>query len=158
VTAGAGGVTIEPLTGNDAAALSTFPCRQFREPWTDLVEEMVQSHLAEALRRGDVEGAGLWVQGILCGVAAWTIEGDDPRLCHSHLLAVRTGHVRRGYGRLLKLTLIERARYAGAVAVVSTVAWDNRAMIELNASLGGSVERIAGDRTFCRCVIPLPPA
>lgn len=51
--------------------------------------------------------------------------------------------------------MIEQARESGATAVVSTVDWDNDAMIQLNAELGGSITRIEGDPDHCRCVIPL---
>ena len=51
--------------------------------------------------------------------------------------------------------MIELARAAGAVAIVSDVHWDNDAMLRLNQSFGANLERVAGDDEFARCVISL---
>lgn len=102
---------------------------------------------------GAVDGLGLWRDDELVGVAAWQPDPDEPDVVVSVLLAVR--YVRRGYGRLLKAALLDRAREIGATAVRSRVHFDNDAMIELNVRLGANVERIDGDDEYLACVIPL---
>lgn len=134
-----------------------FRCRSFGEPWSEVVEEMVCGQLAAELESGDVSAMGLWAGDVLAGVAAWRVD-RTVRMCRAILVAVATGHRRRGYGRILKGAVVDAARSAGAVAVVSSVHWDNDAMIELNVALGGNVEVIPGDRDFCRCVIPISPS
>ncbi|MBK5224760.1 MAG: hypothetical protein JJE52_18180 [Acidimicrobiia bacterium] len=67
------GPVVRPLDDRDHAALATFRCRGFRQPWTDVVESMVQNDLAEAVGRGVVQADVLWVGAELCGVAAWTL-------------------------------------------------------------------------------------
>jgi ribosomal protein S18 acetylase RimI-like enzyme len=143
---------IRPLTAADEAALSTFTCVTYKEPWTALVQEMIRDHLAENLAIEAVSAVGAWVDDDLRGVAAWRYEGN---ICHSIVLAVRVGQRRQGIGSLLKKTLLSEARAAGATALVSQVHWDNEAMIELNASFGANVERIEGDAEYCRCVISI---
>jgi GNAT superfamily N-acetyltransferase len=147
-------VEITQLTAVDRGTLADFSCRGYREPWTDLVEEMVRCHLADALDIDGVSALGLWRDEQLCAVVAWRIDSSSG-VCRSILLAVRNGHRRRGYGRRLKAELVDRARRSGAVAVVSEVHWDNDPMIELNAQLGANVEQIEGDTDHCLCVIPL---
>jgi hypothetical protein len=56
----------------------------------------------------------------------------------------------------VKAAVIDAARRAGAVAVVSVVDWGNDPMIELNVAFGANVEAVPGDRDYCRCTIPLP--
>lgn len=146
---------LRELSADDEPALTTFSCRHFRQPWTEVVEEMIRERLAHALRVGDAQAVGLWRDDELLGIAAWRIDPDDPSLCRSILVAVAHGNARRGYGRILKEAVLERARLAGAVVVVSIVHWDNDAMIRLNESLGANVERIPGDQDHCRCIIPL---
>lgn len=124
----------------------------YKEPWTAPVQEMIRDHLAGNLALGAVSAVGAWVGDDLRGVAAWRIEGN---VCHSVLLAVRTGQRRQGVGTLLKSALLSEAQTARATAVVSHVHWDNDAMIELNASFGANIERIAGDAEYSRCVIHL---
>lgn len=145
---------VRPLTAADEAALSTFTCLTYKEPWTVPVQEMIRDQLAGNLAIGAVSAVGAWVDDDLRGVAAWKVEGG---ICHSILLAVRTGQRRRGIGSLLKEAVLSEARAAGAVAVVSMVHWDNEAMIELNESLGANIERIVGDSEYCRCVISITP-
>lgn len=144
---------VRPLTAADEAALSTFTCLTYKEPWTVPIQEMIRGHLARNLELGAVSAVGAWVGDDLRGVAACRIEGD---ICHSVLLAVRTGQRRRGIGSLLKEAVLSEAKPAGAAAVVSHVHWDNEAMIELNARFGANIERIEGDAEYCRCTISLP--
>jgi hypothetical protein len=42
-------VEIRRLTASDRAELSAFACRDFREPWSDLVEETIRDRLADEL-------------------------------------------------------------------------------------------------------------
>ena len=147
--------TLRPVTESDRLALATFTCRAYREPWTDVIEEMVRDRLADELELGNVDAAGICCDDELCGVVAWRLDDSSPPLCRSILLAVRTGHRRRGIGRRLKDHLLVQARVAGAAAVVSLVHWDNDPMIELNVQLGANVERLPGDNDHCRCVIAL---
>ena len=143
---------IRPLTAADQHDLASFACERYREPWSALVQEMISEHLAEHLGINGVAGVGLWADDELLGVAAWRLEGD---LCRSLVLAVRIGYYRRGLGGLLKDTVIDEARVAGARAVVSHVHWDNDAMITLNVERGANLERIPGDPDHCMCVISL---
>lgn len=143
-------LVLRPLTAADEPALSTFTCVTYKEPWSAPVEKMIRDHLAGNLALEAVSAVGAWVGDDLRGVAAWKIEGN---ICHSVLLAVRTGWRRQGIGALLKRSVLSEARAAGADAVVSFVHWDNEAMIELNASFGANVERIEGDSEYCRCVV-----
>jgi ribosomal protein S18 acetylase RimI-like enzyme len=146
--------SIRALTPADREALASFSCRGYGEPWAELVEGMVREDLADALAVPGVEALGSWVGPQLCGVVVWRIDGSGPVLCRGILLAVANGHRRRGHGRRLKRELVERARRAGAVAVVSEVHRDNDPMIDLNVSLGAAVDRIDGDPDHLLCVIP----
>jgi GNAT superfamily N-acetyltransferase len=143
-------LAVRPLTSADEQSLSTFTCVNYREPWTALVQEMIRDHLVANIAIGAVSAVGAWTGDDLCGVAAWRYEDE---ICHSAVLAVRTGRRRQGIGSLLKEAVLSEARAAGAALVVSLVHWDNQAMIELNASFGANIERIAGDSEYCRCVI-----
>jgi len=145
-------LVLRPLTAADEPALSTFTCVTYKEPWTAPVQEMIRDHLAGNLASGAVSAVGAWAGDDLRGVAAWRIEGN---ICHSVLLAVRTGQRRQGIGSMLKTAVLSEATAAGLAVVVSQVHWDNEAMIELNAHFGASIERIPGDAEYCRCVIPL---
>jgi GNAT superfamily N-acetyltransferase len=143
---------LRPLTVDDGPALHTFSCRGWREPWADLVEEMVRDRLVGELVHGDVDAVGAWRGDDLAGVAVWRINEDR---CTSIVLAVANGHRRRGLGRTLKLTVIAAARDAGASVVVSHVHWDNEPMLLLNRSMGANLERIPGDLDYCLCVLPV---
>jgi predicted N-acetyltransferase YhbS len=153
VTSGAE-VEIRALTPADRPTLARFTCRGYGEPWSDVIEEMVHDHLADALDASDLIALGLWDGAQLCAVVAWRL--DQPaRICRVALLAVQNGQRRKGLGRRLKEEVVERARQSGALAVVSVVHWENDPMIELNAALGANVERIDGDPDHCLCVIAL---
>lgn len=79
---------VRPLTAADEAALSTFTCLTYKEPWTAPVQEMIRDHLAGNLAIGAVSAVGAWVGDDLRGVAAWRYDGN---ICHSVVLAVRVG-------------------------------------------------------------------
>lgn len=155
MTAGGASLRLGPLTAEHRDELAAFPCARYDAPWTDDVEYMVQEMLAGALETGEVHALGLWRDDLLVGVVAWTWPTNDPTVARCGLLAVRTGHVRRGYGTWLKRALLDRARAVGATEVVSRVHFDNDAMFELNRGLGASIERDEGDHDYLICVIPL---
>ena len=146
---------IRPLDPEaDRRQLAPFSCRDFRYPWTDVIEEMVQGQLAASIERGDVSGLCLCVQDRICAVTAYVID-DDNGICHSELLAVKIGYMRHGFALQLKREVIARSRLRGVRAVISVVHFDNDPMIELNAKLGANIERIPGDTDYVRCIIPL---
>ena len=144
---------LHPLDETVRPALRAFTCRNYDEPWSDVVQAMIRDDLADALGVGVVHGVGLWRDGRLVALAAWRLRDA---VCHCSLVAVANGHRRRGHGRRVKAAVIAAARRAGAVAVVSMVDWGNDPMIELNVALGANVEAVPGDRDYCRCTIPLP--
>jgi GNAT superfamily N-acetyltransferase len=116
---------------------------------------MVRERLADALEVDPgLLAVGLWHGFTLCGVAAWR-RPDADGVSFSPLVATRTGHSRRGYARILKEQVVKAARDAGAIVVVSTVHWDNEAMMQLNIDLGAWLDPIPGDDEYCRCIIPI---
>lgn len=144
-------IAVRPLTADHREELAEFRCRGFREPWSELIEEMVH-HLAGALvSSAGVRAAGVWSGDVLAGVAAWRVQPDG--VCRSILVAA--GSRRLGYGRRLKQEVLAAARRAGAVRVDSQVHVDNDAMIDLNVGLGATVHRIRGDQDhlLCRIVV-----
>lgn len=150
-----GATEVRPLDpAADCRQLATFKCRDFRYPWTDVVEELVREHLADNVAAGHVRGLCVSEGSWLCAVAAYFLD-DATSIVRSQLLAVQDGYVRQGHGRRLKLAVIEAARAAGARAVLSTVHVDNDPMLRLNVGLGAVVERIPDDPEHCHCVIPL---
>jgi len=153
----AGGATLRlgPLAADHQDELATFRCRQFKAPWTDGIEELVQTRLAGELELGAIEALGLWRDDLLVGVVAWSRQPARPEVLHCVLLAVRTGHLRRGHGMRLKSALLEHGRAAGALAIESDVHFDNDPMLELNLKLGANIERISGDPDYLFCVIRL---
>lgn len=130
---------LEPLTSQHAVQLGSFRCAEYRKPWTEDVEELVRESLAFSLGAGDLVGIGLWQSTSLIAVIAWREFVDEP--WYSALLAVATGHQRHGYGRQLKVELLNRAELSGAKAVYSLIDWDNDSALKLNQSLGASIER-----------------
>lgn len=125
---------IRDLTGEHAPALWTFDCRNFKQSWTAEIQRVIREQLTSSLVAGEVSGIGGWVGAELVAVSAWAT--DDQRWT-SVLLAVANGHRKRGYARALKISMLDRARKAGATSVVSFVHRDNEAMCALNESLGG---------------------
>jgi hypothetical protein len=59
VRTGASTVDIRSLTADHRQDLAGFSCRRPLEPWTGVIEEMVQEHLADALENGDVNDTGV---------------------------------------------------------------------------------------------------
>src|SRR5438046_2743249 len=97
------------LTGAHRAALESFDCKTFKQPWTVQIDRMVHE-LPGPLAGGEVFGIGGWVDGTLASVEAWAV--DDSRW-RSVLVATAIGYRRRGYATELKSALIDRARAAG---------------------------------------------
>jgi len=147
-------VEIRPVTAADSDALARFSCRSLADPWTDEVETSIH-HLADELERTDnIVARGVWTGEELLAVVVWRMVPDTP-LCQSLVLAVQTGHRRRGYARMLKQRELDEARKSGCTVVISKVHWDNRPMLKLNKALGANIERINGDRDYAHCIIPL---
>jgi hypothetical protein len=114
--------------------LAVFPCAQRAVPSSTVIEELVQVHLIEALRHGDTTAAGGWVDDTLIALAVW-VPGANSKEWRCPIIAVREGHLRRGYGRAMKLDMMRRATTCGIRFITSTIHRDNDAMIELNRSL-----------------------
>ena len=51
--------TLRPVTERDRQALAGFSCRAYREPWTDVIEEMIRERPADEIELGNVAAAGL---------------------------------------------------------------------------------------------------
>jgi hypothetical protein len=147
-------IEVRPVTAADREALARFSCRSLAHPWTDEVETTIH-HLADELEMTDsLVARGIWDGADLLGVVVWRMV-PTASLCQSLVLAVQTGHRRRGYARTLKRIELEEARQASCRAVISKVHWDNTPMMKLNKSLGANVERITGDRDYAYCIIGL---
>ena len=149
-------MTLRPLTAADRSLLAGFTCSRIGEPWTEAVQHTIRHELAPQIATGVVTAVGRFDQdGRLCGLAAWRIyDVVPPVLCRGDIVAVAIGQQRKGHGRVLKNTLLQAAREAGAVAVSSVVHRENRAMIHLNQQLGAVVDT-SRDDDHCFCVIPL---
>jgi ribosomal protein S18 acetylase RimI-like enzyme len=145
---------IRPLTGDDAHHLVGFSCAGFREPASQVVQDVIRYDLAEAIEMGVACGVGLWQGDDLCGVAAWTVDIEH-NVYRSCVLAVRVGRQGRGHGRHLKEHLLSVASAAGARAVASQVHEDNTTMLALNRRFGAIIERDRRDTDYFTCVIPL---
>ena len=122
----------------DRAALETFACVVYRQPWTQEIEHLVREELSPWLDAGHGEAAGAFENGVLVAVASWTPIIEEPPTWRSGLIAVRTGSARRGHGLGMKMHVLERARAAGAAAVTSTLHRDNHAMWRINERLGAT--------------------
>jgi GNAT superfamily N-acetyltransferase len=72
----------------------------------------------------------------LRGVAAWAEQDDET--WRSIVIATRPGFHRKGIGFSLKSEMLNRARNAGMLVVVSVVHRDNVAMLKLNGDLPGA--------------------
>lgn len=147
---------IRPLGTAEVEHLRGFPCRQFKQAGTDVVEGMVRNDLPDALLAGTAEATGLWVGEQLVAVAAWRYEAHSAgTICRSILIAVRRGYVRRGCGSRLKSQLVTIARASGCVAVASEVHRDTDAMLHINEQHGARLSKSTPDGTYLACVIPL---
>ncbi len=148
------GVEVRPVTAADRDALTRFSCRSLAHPWTDAVEATVHVLADELEVTGSLVARGIWAGTELLAVIVWRMVPQTP-LCESLVLAVQTGHRRRGYARRLKQIEIDAARRSGCSVVISKVHWDNGPMMMLNKALGANVERINGDRDYAHCIIPI---
>lgn len=117
------------LTASDAIAMRSFSCRDFKAPWTEVIQDMIQGPLADLVAAGHDGTYGLLSDGVLLAVGAWTLDDSAPPVCRSEVIAVsNVGRRRKGYGRRLKGEEINAARAAGAGSVVSQVHWGNEIM------------------------------
>lgn len=139
------------VTDADSATLRDFVCARGRDHEL-IVQTMIRDQLPLAIARGDVECIGAWLDTTLVGVAAWS---RQPPAWRSRVLAIGLECQGQGHGRRLKEELLRRAAADGATHVLSVVAWENDAMINLNAGLGG---RFSHDgRDHFRVAIPTRP-
>lgn len=92
---------------------------------------MIRDYLPWEIAQGRTHGLGMWDGDILVGVAAWSEQGT-PLVWRCNVVAVAEGRYRRRLGYDLKRAVIDHARLAGCLVVVSTVHRDNDAMLELN--------------------------
>jgi hypothetical protein len=145
---------VRPVTAADRDALARFSCRSWTHPWTDDVETTIHCLADELERTESLVALGIWAGSELLAVVVWRMV-PQTSLCQSLVLAVQTGHRRRGYARRLKQIELDEAQQAACTAVISKVHWDNAPMMKLNKTLGANVERIDGDPDYAYCIIPL---
>lgn len=150
---------IEPefrlLDLNDTPALEAFSCGGgHREPWGDVVEELIRENVAYELGMGRVWVLGRWSGSQLVGVAVWADADTDHTVWNLSVVAVQNGYQRRGHGRAMKAEVLRRAGEEGVRAIVSTVHADNEAMWKINTALGAQSTRL--DRDHFRVVVPVP--
>ncbi|MBL8777064.1 MAG: hypothetical protein JNK12_14065 [Acidimicrobiales bacterium] len=148
---------LRSVGAEDADQLSEFPCRRFKQPWTDVVEELVRLQLGDALAAGNAKALGLWDGARLVAVAAWRMKASASGLvCSSILIAVRNdGASGKGCATRLKDHLVDIAIDDGCVAVASEVHRDNDAMLRINEKLGAHMEWSTPDGSYLACVVPL---
>lgn len=94
----------------------------------------------------------------LVGVAALGVRRDTDGLVWGYIpvIAVASGHHRRGIGENLKIHLLGLAEAAGGSYVQSDVHYENTAMIELNSRKFGARVVPAVDGMFVTCIVDLP--
>jgi ribosomal protein S18 acetylase RimI-like enzyme len=102
-----------------------------------------------------VEALGLFEEQDLCAVAAWSPTTETPGISQHHVLAVRNGRKRRGSGERLLREVLERARAAGADAVVSLIHVENEPMLILSGRFGAETSTDPRDLDYRLCTIPL---
>jgi L-amino acid N-acyltransferase YncA len=139
----------------DRQHLETFECSSGRKAyWTLEVERQIRETLPWFLDHPE-EGAviGLCDGGDLCGIAAWSPRHDDPGVWQTHVIAVRNGRKGKGHGERLKREVLERARAAGADAVIAIVHADNQPMLRINGQLGADIATDPKDFNYKICTI-----
>lgn len=125
----------------DEAALRSFQCALISEPWARSVQDAIQNDVADAVRRGRSTGFVCVDGGQLVGVGTLVdaIAADMSRIGYSSVLATSVTHRRQGVARALKLAVMEAARSRGYRFLESQVHEQNRAMLDLNRSLGADM-------------------
>ena len=78
------------LTTHDRAALEAFECAIYREDWTRQPELLIRGFLPDGIADGTSRGLGIWEDGQLVGVAAWSEQGSH-LVWRVSVLAVATG-------------------------------------------------------------------
>jgi GNAT superfamily N-acetyltransferase len=141
----------------EASALAVFSCSVRPRDFEIAVEESIRHHLADDVRTGtaSVQTLGGWLDGELCGVAAWQPHPEIADAWFINVIAVATGHRNRGLGTLLKREIMDRARAEGIRVLVSVVHVDNDGMQRLNVALGGRPQTIPGDWTHRYWLVPV---
>jgi ribosomal-protein-alanine N-acetyltransferase len=119
------GFTLRPLGALDLDLASGFHRAAFapqgERAWT-------QQDIAELVASPGVSGVFLLSDGKVIGFALWRVAADEAELL---TIAIDAGHRRRGAGRSLLETVIDRARESGAVALFLEVGADNPAACSL---------------------------
>jgi RimJ/RimL family protein N-acetyltransferase len=147
-------ITFRRLETSDRGALNAFACRDFSQPWTDVVEEVVRERLADELAHGTVAALGAFDDQYLVGVAAWK-PPDEHGIVQNVLCAVAFGYQRRGVGTKLKRNVLREAAALRAMSVVSEVHVDNAAMLAVNTKLDAVLTHDPDDQRYLICVIRL---
>ena len=93
---------------------------------------------------GAVRALGLWDDGRLIAVVAWS--DKDPEVWTALVLATASNKRRRKYAERLKREMLGLAWAAGCYAVASIVHRDNDAVLGLNTKLGAHIELDPSDR------------
>jgi RimJ/RimL family protein N-acetyltransferase len=148
-------ITFRRLDTSSRAALEVFACRDFSQPWTDVVEEVVRGQLADELAHGTVAALGAFDDDQrLVGVAAWK-PPDERGIVQNVVCAVAFGFQRRGVGTELKRNVLREGVALRAIAVVSEVHVDNDAMLAVNTKLDAVLTHDPDDQRYLICVIRL---
>lgn len=142
------------LNASDRTLLETFTCRDFREPWTDIVQEVIRTNLPDELERDTIAALGAFEGSALAGVIVWK-QADENRIIRSAICAVAHGHQRHGIGLALKQALLVIARDEGAIAVASQVHTENDAMLAINMKLSARLVRDPADPDYWNCILDI---
>jgi GNAT superfamily N-acetyltransferase len=143
-------VTLRQLDGTEPE-LVKFVCRDYRQPWTEYIEEAIQGHVPSLLADG-YQALGAWIDERLVGVTIYKPSMPSWRVA---LIAVVDGFHRRGVGTAMKTSVLRTAQAAGAAEVVSYVAFANDSMINLNVSLGAEIRQDPEEFNQLICLIRL---
>lgn len=141
---------LRELDGTEPA-LHHFACRDYRQPWTEYIEEAIRSNVAYLVRSGYV-AIGAWIESRLVGVAIYK---PAPQTWRIALMATADGFNRQGIALALKTSVLARAQTAGAFEVVSYVAFANDPMINLNTKLGAEIRQDPEEFNQLICLIRL---
>jgi GNAT superfamily N-acetyltransferase len=143
-------VTLRPLDGTELE-LVKFACRDYRQPWTEYIEEAIRGQIPWLLADG-YQAVGAWFDEQLVGVTIYKPSMPSWRVA---LVAVADGFHRRGIATAMKTSVLRTAQVMGATDVVSYVAFANDAMINVNTSLGAEIRQDPEEFNQVICLIRL---